>query len=86
MFVCLGLKLKKIFFLHIGNLALERKLKYYLKLLSPQNKPKNPDPTLLYFLVGMSLAETSQSPGAGSGEFLAQLWTKMLGPGVFQMI
>ena len=33
-FVCLGLKfLKKFKILHIGNLALEKKLKYYLKLL-----------------------------------------------------
>ena len=54
-FVCLCLKLKKNFFiLHIGNLALERKLKYYLKLLPCSTKcTKNPRPPLLYILVGM---------------------------------
>lgn len=50
------LKIKKKFFfiLHIGNLALERKLKYYLKLLPCSTKcTKKPRPTLLYILVGM---------------------------------
>ena len=88
--VCLfGLKIfKKILNSAYREFGTREETKILSKVapLASQNTQKNPDQLCCTSWWGWSLAETSQFPGAGSGEFLAQLWTKMLEPGVFQLI
>lgn len=81
-FVWFGLKKKNFFFLHVGNSALERRLKNCLKFLPPKQQQQKP----------------SQNPHSNSpilrgvdGDLLRPpgpllIQTQMHGPGVFHMV